>query len=88
MSRTKNQPPQHGVIKTSTWKSQHAKQHLANVTASMAEVKDYGSHGDIGQSSQGGFSGSGMSGGASGADYTTTSTGNTGDCDSGSPSGS
>ena len=88
MSRTKSQPPEHGVIKTNRWKAEHAKKHLASMTASMSEVKDYGSHGDIGQSSQGGFTGSGMSGGASGsAEYETTSTGNTGDCDSGGPSG-
>ena len=69
--------PQHGVIKTKTWKREHAKRHLSAMTASMNEVHDYGSHGDIGQSSEGGFTGSGMSGGASGADYSTTSTGNT-----------
>jgi len=79
-------PPRHGVIKVTTLPHQHAKRHLAAMTAAMSEVKDYGGHG-IGESSGGDFTGSGMSGGASGADYTTTPTGNTGDADSGNPSG-
>ena len=81
-------PPKHGVIKTNTCKAEHAKQHLANMKASMNEVKSYHNPGDIGYASQSGFTGSGMSGGASGsAEYETTSTGNTGDCYSGGPSG-
>ena len=71
-------PPRHGQIKTSTWKLQHAKQHLAMVTESTNTVKDYGSHGDIGQSSQGA-----MSNGASGASYSTNNQGTVGDADSG-----
>jgi len=80
-------PPKHGDIRVATLSLRHAKRHLAAMTASMAQVKDYGAHG-IGESGAGDFTGSGMSGGASGnADYTTTSTGNTGDADSGNPSG-
>jgi hypothetical protein len=75
------QQPRHGVIRVSTLKPEHARQHLATITASMAEVKDYGSHG-TGFSSQGGF----QQGGAAGADYETTNTGNTGDADSGGAS--
>ncbi|MGA7770461.1 MAG: hypothetical protein WCA27_30035 [Candidatus Sulfotelmatobacter sp.] len=73
-------PPRHGAISVTTMPKRHAKKHLAAMTASMSEVKDYGSHG-TGFSSQGSFA----SGGASGADYQTTSTGNTGDADSGGP---
>ena len=80
-------PARHGQIKTSTWKVEHAKKHLSSITASMNEVKDYGSHGDIGQSSCGGFTGSGMSGGAAGADYETESVGDTPDADSQGPTG-
>lgn len=87
-------PPEHGAISVTTMPKRHAKKHLAAMTTSMAEVKDYGGHGggpetnirlpgDTGQSSQGGF----QQGGAAGAEYSTTSTGNTGDSDSGGPSG-
>jgi hypothetical protein len=77
-----SKPPKHGQIRISTMRPEHAKKHLAEMTASMSEVHDYGAHG-TGFSSQGGF----QSGGASGADYETTSTGNTGDADSGGPTG-
>jgi hypothetical protein len=87
-------PPKHGDISVSTLPKQHAKKHLAAMTTSMAEVKDYGGHGggpetgirlpgDAGQSSQGDFQQSG----AAGAQYTTTNVGSdVGDADSG-PSG-
>lgn len=78
--------PRHGDIKVSTLPIKHAKRHLSDMTVSMNEVKDYGSHGDIGQSSQGGFTGSSMSGGASNAEYTTNSADNMGDADSMGPS--
>jgi hypothetical protein len=66
MSKRSGRPPIHGQIVVSTLPKVHAKKHLAAMTASMAEVKDYGSHGDIGQSCQGRFTGSGMSGGSPG----------------------
>jgi hypothetical protein len=77
------QPPRHGVIKVSSMKPEHARRHLAAMTASMSEVHDYGSHG-TGFSSEGSFA---SGGGAAGADYQTTSTGNTGDSDSMGPTG-
>jgi hypothetical protein len=75
--KTQRQPPRHGVIHVNSLKPAHARQHLATITANMAEVKDYGSHG-TGFSSQGGF----QQGGASGADYETSSADNVGDADS------
>lgn len=78
-------PPRHGVIKTTTWKTAHAKAHLSKMVSSANDVRDYGSHGDIGQSSQGGFTGSGMTGGASNASYSTSSADSVGDADSGGP---
>jgi hypothetical protein len=79
-------PPRHGVIKTSTMKPAHMKQHLDLMTEHLQITKDYGSHG-IAYSSQGGLTGSGMSGGAGGADYTTTNEGLVGDSDSQGPTG-
>jgi hypothetical protein len=81
MSKRTGQPPTHGKIAVSTLPKQHAKKHLAAMTASMNEVHDYGAHGE-GQSSRGSFA----SGGASGADYSTTSTGGNGDTDCVGPS--
>lgn len=77
-SNKKAQPPKHGVIRVSTLKFGHAKRHLASMTASAAEVRDYGGHSVTGEGSQGAFA----SDGAAGADYQTSSTGNTGDSDS------
>jgi hypothetical protein len=84
MALMANQPqlPKHGDISVTTLPKHHARKHLAAMTASMAEVHDYGNHG-TGYSSQGGF----QQGGAAGADYETTSTANTGDSDSGGPTG-
>ena len=70
-------PPKHGDISVTTLPKHHARKHLAAMTASMAEVHDYGNHG-TGFSSQGGF----QQGGAAGAEYTTTSVGDTPDADS------
>jgi hypothetical protein len=53
------------------------------MTASAAEVADYGGHSVTGEGSQGSFA----SDGAAGEDYQTSSTGNTGDADSGGPVG-
>jgi hypothetical protein len=72
----------HGLIRVTTLKPEHARQHLAAMTTSAAEVRDYNTGGVTGQNSQGAPS----QGGASGADYQTTSTGNTGDADSGGAS--
>jgi hypothetical protein len=77
-------PPQHGVIRTVTWKKAHAKAHLVALSASAAEVRDYGGHEATGFSCQRSFS----SGGAAGVDYTTTNVGSdVADADSGNPSG-
>jgi hypothetical protein len=59
----------------------HVRKHLAELTAHVNEVKDYGCHGTA-FSSQGAMS----PGGASGADYQTSSD-STGDSDSTSPTG-
>ena len=75
---SKSQPPRHGVIRVSTMKVEHAKQHLSTMTASATEVRDYGGHAATGFGSQGAMS----PGGASGADYETTSVGDTPDADS------
>ena len=75
-----SKPPRHGQIRISTMRPEHAKKHLADMTASMSEVHDYGSHG-TGFSSQGGFAP------AAGADYTTSSADSVGDVDSGGPTG-
>jgi hypothetical protein len=82
MSKRSGRPPIHGQIVVSTLPKGHAKKHLAAMTASMSEVKDYGNHGTS-FSSQGSFS----SGGASGADYQTTSVGDTPDSDSAGATG-
>jgi hypothetical protein len=81
-TKTQRQPPRHGVIKVSTLTLHHARKHLAAMTTSAAEVRDYNTGGVTGQNSQGAPS----QGGASGADYETSSTGNTGDVDSGGAS--
>jgi len=73
---SKSQPPRHGVIRVSTMKVEHAKNHLAAMTAAAGEVRDYGAA--TGYSSQGAMS----PGGAGGADYETTSVGDTPDADS------
>lgn len=83
MSRRTGKPPAHGQISVSTLKIEHAKRHLASMTASAAEVADYGGHSVTGEGSQGSFA----SDGAAGEDYQTSSTGNTGDADSGGPVG-
>jgi hypothetical protein len=72
--------PKHGVISVTTLPKHHAKEHLAAMTASMAEVHDYGAHGE-GQSGRGSFA----SGGAEGSSYSTTNTGGTADTDSAGP---
>ena len=63
------QPPRHGVIKVATMKPAHAKAHIQLITASAAEVRDYGGHEATGCHSEGEFA----AGGAAGADYETTS---------------
>jgi hypothetical protein len=78
----RQQPPRHGVIHVTSLKPEHARKHLAAMTTSAAEVRDYNTGGVTGQNSQGAMS----QGGASGADYETTNTGNTGDVDSGGAS--
>jgi hypothetical protein len=83
MAARKAQPPRHGQIKVSSWKIEHARKHLHQMTADASEVREYGGHSVGGQGSQGSF----PLGGAAGADYSTTDTGNTGDADSGGPSG-
>jgi hypothetical protein len=65
-----SEPPRHGLIKVSTMKVKHAKQHLSMMVSHANESKDYGAHG-VGCSSAGAFS----PGGAAGADYQTTSVG-------------
>jgi hypothetical protein len=78
----KQQSPRHGVIRVSTLKPEHARQHLAAMVSSAAEVRDYGGHEVTGQNSQGAM----RQGGASGADYQTSSADNVGDADSGGAS--
>jgi hypothetical protein len=81
-SRKQMRPPRHGVIHVTSLKPEHARKHLAAMTTSAAEVRDYNTGGVTGQNSQGAMS----PGGASSADYQTTNTGNTGDADSGGAS--
>lgn len=67
-------PPRHGRIIAGAqgrMTATHVKKHLAELTASAAEVRDYGGHSATGYSSQGAFA----QGGATGADYQTTSVG-------------
>jgi hypothetical protein len=63
------QPPRHGVIKVSSMKVSHAKNHLQMISESAAVVRDYGGHDAIGCHSEGAFA----PGGAAGANYETTS---------------
>ena len=70
-------PPRHGDIVVTTLPKVHAKAHVAMMTASAAQVRDYGGHSVTGEGLQGGFSS-----GGGGSDYSTTSTGNTADADS------
>jgi hypothetical protein len=78
-SRT-GKPPRHGDIRVGGgMKIEHAKRHLAELTASASEVADYGGHSVTGQASQGSFA----SGGAEGASYQTTNVGGVGDADTG-----
>ncbi|MGA2647042.1 MAG: hypothetical protein ABSF15_20205 [Candidatus Sulfotelmatobacter sp.] len=52
MSRRTGKPPAHGQISVSTLKIEHAKRHLASMTASAAEVRDYGGHSVTGEGSR------------------------------------
>ena len=82
-NRRTGKPPRHGDIRVGGgMKIEHAKRHLAELTASASEVADYGGHSVTGQGSQGGFSS-----GGGGSDYQTTSVGGTGDADSGGANG-
>lgn len=78
MSRRTVRPPQHGQIRVSTLKIAHAKRHLASMTASAAEVRDYGRTFGYRR----GLSGIVRERRRGGRDYQTSSTGNTGDADS------
>jgi hypothetical protein len=78
-------PPRHGRIiagAPGAMTATHLRKHLAELTAHVNDVRDYGCHGT-------GFSGQGaMSpGAASGADYQTTSAESMGDADSAGPTG-
>lgn len=78
MASKTGKPPRHGDIRVGGgMKIEHAKRHLAELTASASEVADYGGHLVTGEGSQGSFA----SGGAS--DYSTTNVGGTGDADTG-----
>ena len=70
-SGRKPQPPKHGQIKVggpTRMKHSHMRKHLEELTASAAEVRDYGGHEAIADS-RGQFA----PGGAAGADYQTNS---------------
>jgi hypothetical protein len=63
------QPPRHGQIKVATLRRAHAREHLRLMSASAAQVRDYGGHEATGYDSKGDFA----PGGAAGADYQITS---------------
>jgi hypothetical protein len=78
------QSPRHGRViagAPGAMTAKHLRKHLAELTAHVNEVKDYGGHGTA--CSQGALS----PGGASGADYQTTSVGDTPDADSAGATG-
>ena len=40
MRQTKSQPPEHGVIKTTTWKAEHAKKHLSEAVVTYQHFQE------------------------------------------------